>query len=527
MLKHLIVLPDGTEIGSGAPGAAVMAVQLSRAVNTEALLSPGAAVAACLQLSLLGDCPIRAGDSLTIHDGDTRQLLGTFVAQEPVRSGHIVKVTAYDRLILLDREISGFLQTLTFPLGMGELARFTCEFCGLSLENEDFPGSEFTVPCPIGDGITGRQLLSWVAQAAGCFCRATPQGTVELGWYEETDLEIGPEQYSVLSGVLRCGGSFDGGVFVCSGQASEGVLTLPPRQYALSGGLQLETAPTVPIDRVQIRQTDTDVGCLYPDAEGENTLVIQGNPLLAAENAETLLPIAEALYERFSGIAYTPGVLKLPTTAALEPGQLLRVWDRSGVGHKLFVMQLDRSAAGDTVTCTGSYSRESATVVNNRTYQNLHGRMLQLRTDVEGIRAENSDNRGKLASLALDIEGIRGTVSSQEGQLSRLTTLEQTANALQLSVQSLQADGVTKIKTAMGYTFDDQGLRIARSGGAMENLLDNTGMRVTRSGQSILQADHKGVTAVDVTVKNYLVVGSHARLEDYPGGRTACFWLEG
>ena len=268
------------------------------------------------------------------------------------------------------------------------------------------------------------------------------------------------------------------------------------------------------------------MGCIYPDAPGENTLVIQGNPLLAAEHAQTLLPVAERLYQRFSGISYTSGVLQLPTTLGLEPGQLLRVWDRSGTSHRLFVMQLDRSAAGDTVTCSGSYSRESATVVNNRTYQNLHGRMLQLRTDVEGIRAENSDNRGKLASLALDIEGIRGTVQSQEGQLSRLTSLEQTADALKLSVEQLQTGGAARIKTAMGYTFDDQGLRIARSGGAMENRLDNTGMRVTRSGQPILQADHRGVTAVDVTVGNYLVVGSHARLEDYPGGRTACFWLE-
>lgn len=527
MTKHLLVLPDGTEICSGAPGAAVMAVQLSRAVNTDRLLSPGAAVAACLQLSLLGDCPIRAGETLTLLDGDTRQLLGSFIAQEPVRSGHMVKITAYDRLILLDRVISGFLQSLTFPVGMGELARLTCEFCGLTLESEDFPNAEYSVPRPSGDGITGRQLLSWIAQAAGCFCRATPRGTVELGWYGETELEIGPEQYSVLAGVLRCGGSFDGSVLACGGTVAGGVLTLPPRQYALSGGLQLETAPTVPIDRVQLRQTETDVGCIYPDGTGENTLVIQGNPLLAAEDAEMLLPIAEALYERFSGISYTPGVLKLPTTAQLEPGQLLRVWDRSGQLHCLYVMQLDRSAAGDTVTCTGSYSRESATVVNSRTYQNLHGRMLQLRTDVEGIRAENSDNRGRLASLALDIEGIRGTVSSQEGQLSRLTALEQTANALQLTVESLQADGVTKLKTAMGYTFDDQGLRIARSGGTMENLLDNTGMQVTRGGKPILQADHKGVTAVDVTVQNYLVVGSHARFEDYTAGRTACFWLEG
>lgn len=526
MLRHLIVLPDGTEICSGTAGAAVMAVQLTRAVNEEALLTPGAAVAACLQLSLLGELPLRAGDSLQLRNAQNRQLLGIFIAQEPVRSGRLTKVTAYDRLILLDRQVGGLLQTLPFPMGMGELARRTCEFCGLALASEDFPNSEFSVPRPLGDGITGRQLLRWIAQAAGCFCRATAEGTVELAWYGETDLEVGPEQYSVLSGVLRCGGSYDAGSLACGGTVEAGVLTLPPRRYALSGGLQLETAPTVPIDRVQLRQTDTDVGCIYPDAPGENTLVLQGNPLLAAESAESLLPIAQALYARFAGCSYTPGLLKLPTTEGLEPGQCLRVWDSAGTAHRLFVMQLDRSAAGDTVTCTGSYSRESATVVNNRTYRDLQGRVLQLRTDVEGIRAENRDDRGRLAALTLDVEGISGTVQGQVGQLQRLTSLEQTAQGLALSVQRLETDGSAKLKTAMGYSFDDRGLRIARSGSAMENLLDSTGMRVTRSGQPILQADHRGVEAVDVTVGNYLIVGSHARLEDYPGGRTACFWLE-
>ena len=351
-------------------------------------------------------------------------------------------------------------------------------------------------------------------------------GTVEFGWYREAQPEVGPEQLSVLGGVLR-GVSLEAEAVLCSGTVEQGVLTPAPRQYALSGGLQLETAATHPIDRVQIRQTDTDVGCIYPDVPGENTLVIQGNPLLAAENAQTLLPVAEQLYQRFAGISYTPGTLKLPTTEGLEPGQILWVTDAAGTRHRFFLMQLDRSAAGDTLTCTGSFSRDSATVLNNRSYESLQGRVLQLRTDVEGIRAENKDDRGRLAALALDIEGIRGTVQSREGDLQRLTTLEQTAAGLRLSVESLQTQGASRLKTAMGYSFDDRGLRIARSGEAMENLLDNTGMRVLRSGETILRADHRGVTAVDVTVGNYLILGSHARLEDYPGGRTACFWLGG
>lgn len=54
--------------------------------------------------------------------------------------------------------------------------------------------------------------------------------------------------------------------------------------------------------------------------------------------------------------------------------------------------------------------------------------------------------------------------------------------------------------------------------------MDHTGLYVRRGGAMILQAGNRGVTAVDVTVGNYLIVGNHARFEDFDGG-TACFYI--
>ena len=59
----------------------------------------------------------------------------------------------------------------------------------------------------------------------------------------------------------------------------------------------------------------------------------------------------------------------------------------------------------------------------------------------------------------------------------------------------------------------------------MENLLDHTGMYVRRSAQVVLQANNQGVEAQDVTVRNFLIIGENARLEDYSGDRTACFYI--
>ena len=63
----------------------------------------------------------------------------------------------------------------------------------------------------------------------------------------------------------------------------------------------------------------------------------------------------------------------------------------------------------------------------------------------------------------------------------------------------------------------------------MHNSLDETGMYVRRGDEIMLQANNKGVIATDVQVRNYLIVGDHARFENYSNGtdskRTACFWI--
>ena len=92
-------------------------------------------------------------------------------------------------------------------------------------------------------------------------------------------------------------------------------------------------------------------------------------------------------------------------------------------------------------------------------------------------------------------------------------------------MKNILDNGVDKVTTGTGYTFNNDGLKITKSGEEIENLLDNTGMFVTRSGETILQANNTGVTATDVTVRNYLIIGTHARFEDYGENRTACFYL--
>lgn len=149
---------------------------------------------------------------------------------------------------------------------------------------------------------------------------------------------------------------------------------------------------------------------------------------------------------------------------------------------------------------------------------------------VEQSMAEMQTSAARISTTLQKIESLEASDGEfQSMTRENMSQLAQQAESIQISVTSILTNGADKVKTQMGYTFDDEGLRIQRAGAAIENLLDNTGMYVTRSGETILQANADGVVATDVTVRNYLVIGNHARFENYNdgsgAGRTACFYV--
>ena len=134
-----------------------------------------------------------------------------------------------------------------------------------------------------------------------------------------------------------------------------------------------------------------------------------------------------------------------------------------------------------------------------------------------------------------DVETLDAKLINQDEKLNavnqQLAQVQETNNFISLEVSNIRQNGVEKVRTSMGYTFDDEGLNIQKEGEEIQNKLNNEGMYVSRSGEIILQANANGVNAIDIKVKNYLVIGDHTRIENYNDGedsaRTALFWLPG
>ena len=415
MFLHKVTLPDGTALDSSV----IRSVQLTEQVNDETDLCPGAACAACAEIELWAPqngLTIAQGTEITLAridaESGAQTPVGVFLAEKPVKaSANVIKVTAYDRMTLLDKDLSPWLreQQGAFPLTIKALVQAACAQCGVEIvpgNLEAQVNTGYSVPAFYTDDLTGRQIIQWAAQAMCRFARMTPAGQLEFAWYtDHARSGIGPGAGSVwtaldLSGQLLA--TADGEVWTFA----------QPQAGYFSGTLSYEDYTTAPIDKVQIRQSDDDVGVIYPpDEAGANALVLQGNLLLATQTADALRPVARAIFEQMQGVTYTPMQVSIPLDAgAPAPGEIITVTDAYGRTMQAYIMQRTITGQKVTLKATGHPRRDGTSAVNNQKWQNLQGKMLEIKADIDGLTVKAGDLSGDYSELRQTMEELSFSV---------------------------------------------------------------------------------------------------------------------
>lgn len=484
MLVHKLTLSDGTVLDSGA----IRSVTLTEQVCDQDDLCPGAACAACAEIELWSpqnEIRISHGSELILTrvdtDADSERQAGIFLAETPVKvSANVIRITAYDRMTLLDQNLSPWLreQQGKFPMTLAELVREVCTQCGVTPASgtlENLPNGEYEVQAFYADDLTGRQFIQWAAEAACRYARMTPEGCLTFDWYTASAASgIGPvEQPDARTGLRLAGMPLH--------TAAGEIWRFGMRQAGyLSGTLSYADYTTAPVDKVQIRQSENDVGVIYPeDSQGTNALVVQDNLLLTSGSADTLRPVAKAIYEQMREISYTP--LSVSIQAVSEempaPGDIVTVVDTYGKTMQTYLMKRTLSGQRCTAESTGNARRNSTAAVNKITMKNLRGRMLEITANVDGLKITASELAGGLASLELGVEGLRTEVSGKLDGDDASTMIEQGLQALTLSAAAgdqsstltLKAGGVTISSAEITFkgmvTFED----LASAGGTTIN----------------------------------------------------------
>ena len=469
MVKNILVLDDGTEIAAGTVGQnAILSLTCTETVSKTTDLCPGAACSNKLEITIWvepgTDLPITSGTRLT-HYRETsgqRTLAGTYWAVKPTsQTRNTYKVYAYDAVSRLDSVQSTWLRSIQdqFPMTLWAFAGLVAQRCGVTIANNSLSrNGSYRVQAFYADNLTGRQLLAWVAEASCTFLRATPDGKIEFAWYTDYNASqsIGPTVY------IRDGLSHD----------------------------KFQTAPVV---KVQIRQSDDDVGVLYPsDESGSNALVIQGNLLLTSATAEALKPVARAIFETMQGVTYTPLKVTVPADFPLPaPGNIVSVTDARGNVLSSYIMTRTISGQQVTLESTGNATRDGTAAVNEQSYKNLTGKMLEIKTSVDGLEVKASDLTGKYTDLKATVDGLSSEVKKDTkitGGGNLILGSESFKNA------KLQGNAVS----GSSVTYNDTGSATVTNAGSNRYFVFNTvGARITKGVTLCLSVMYKPISGTD------------------------------
>lgn len=445
MLQPILTLPSGTELKGGSPGSAVKSLTLHTAVNAGQEFTIGSAFSDYIEAEIWADpggrLQITAGDALTYYrqdDAGSRTKVGVFYAEKPTRTKrNSYKVTAYDTMSKLDADFSGWLHAnqAQFPKTIWQLVQLACQRAGVTLASSSLPiNGSYSVQAFYADDLTCRQIISWAAEAAGCYAHMNADGKLQFLTYTDkrSTAKITPDGASSTA------------------------------YYADS--LSYEDYTVKAIEKVQIRQSDSDVGVIYPDSTtATNTYAVQGNLLLTTGTEANLKTVVQNLYNVLKNVTYTPCKVSVPSSSGLACGQIVHVKDARGREFDTYLMSATISSGKASFESVGSASRESSSAVNSQSYKNLTGKMLEIKTSVDGLEVKASDLTGKYTDLKATVDGLSSEVKKDTkitGGGNLILGSESFKNANYVGIDSSVAYGndgsatITNANTSRGFEFN-------------------------------------------------------------------------
>lgn len=474
MYQSVLRLKDGTELKGGEAGSTLKALTLHTAVNAGQEFTIGSAFSDYIEAEIWADpggsLQITAGDALTYYrqdDAGNRTKVGVFYAEKPTRTKrNSYKVTAYDTMSKLDADFSSWLRAnqARFPKTIWQLVQLACQRAGVALASSSLPiNGSYSVQAFYADDLTCRQIISWAAEAAGCYAHMNADGKLQFLTYTDkrSTAKITPDGASNSTAY-----------------------------YADS--LSYEDYTVKAIEKVQIRQSDSDVGVIYPDSTtATNTYAVQGNLLLTTGTEANLKSVVQNLYNVLKNVTYTPCKVSVPSGSGLACGQIVHVKDARGREFDTYLMSATTSSGKASFESVGSASRESSSAVNSQSYKNLTGKMLEIKTSVDGLEVKASDLTGKYTDLKATVDGLSSEVKKD-------TKITGGGNLILGSESFKNAELKGNAVSGSSVTYNDTGSATVTNANSNRYFVFNTvGARITKGVTLCLSVMYKPISGTD------------------------------
>ena len=304
--------------------------------------------------------------------------LGTFLLNTPAkRRINMIAVSALDKMSLFDREADAFWNGLTYPITVGEIFAQLCTFVGVQKATTSFINSTRLLDeAPLAaDGITAREILGWIAEAACSFARMTRDGEVELAWFGVRPVSIPMTQY----------------------------FSIAPAEYEVAQ-----------VDKLQISGSETDIGVVI--GEGTNGYQILDNPLLYGATDTEVRTLGVPIYNRLIAYApFSPIVAAAVCDWSIQAGDIIEI-TLNGVPYALPVYTQTITWKGNarvTYESTGAEKRPVMTATNRRVYAQRRA-IHEVNETVNGLMRHLEDVDGNIADLELTTGGLTLAINANK-----------------------------------------------------------------------------------------------------------------
>lgn len=409
---------------------------------------------------------------------------GEFAVNEAKYNGSIIALECLDNMRKFDRKYSE--SKLKYPATLGQIVRDACSICGVTLQTVEFPHYDYIIQTrPSDEAVTFREILSWCAQIAGCFCRCDNYGRLELKWYNQSALENPEANKEKLHRIVS--------------------------HYSSPVVSQDDVVITgVRVVEKKSDENSQEVLTTYQSGTDGYVISVEGNELIKDGVGET---VVGWLGEQLIGLRFRKAEINHSSDPTIEEGDVAILVDRKGNEYKILISSTTFSTGGsqNTKSSAESPARNSADRFSESTKNYVYWR-----NDLKKEKTEREKALEELADRLSKSSGVYTTVKTDTDG-GKIFYLHNKPKLSESDIVWKMTAEAWAVSTDGGKTWNG-GMTV--DGDTIVRILTATGVNADWINTGAIQvSDDEGniIFSVNMDTKQIIISGDSVRI----GGKTA------
>lgn len=440
--------------------------------------------------------------SILLAGQDEAYQLGEYkvYSDKPTADRLYKDIVAYDAMYeILNAEVSGWYNSLTFPMTLRQFRDSFCSYVGVEQEEITLINDAMMVEKTIDPGeLPGKTVIESICEINGRFGHIGRNGKLRYvvleqmieGLYPADDLYPSDDLYP----------------------ADPMGTTEVFRSHYIS--CQYEDFICQHIDKLQIRQEENDIGAI--SGTGDNCYIIEDNFLVYGKSAADLQTIADNVLSVIGAVWYRPAQVEARGNPCLEVGDGILLYTTR---ETIYTYILQRTLKGiqalrDSYTAEGEEYRTGQVNGLQKQIIQLKGKSNVLTRTVEETRLELRDvDQNLSAQISINAQQILTKVSKD----NIVSEINQTAESIKIKAERIDLVGIVnaeemRIKYATIETLNVTKLELNNliaTKATVDSLNAVSGRVGSLEADHVTVSDLNGVSARLGTVEsNYISAGT-------------------